>query len=102
MTAIRLKGRDTNLVITTNDWNEMLDLAEEFGWRLEQVRSIYRADVGLRITASDSGNMAIAFEKLGDHNTEHEPTLTEAQRNKMLDDLSKLIAFCRSGQFRMC
>jgi hypothetical protein len=102
MTQLRLRSIAGTLVTTTGAWNDVLELAEEFGWCPEQAPTLYRADVGLQVTASDAGNLARSLEKFADHIARHEPTIDDCRRERILRDLTKLIGFCRDGRFRIC
>lgn len=102
MSELRLRGASGGLVTTTDVWNDVLELAEEFGWRPEQVRSLYRADVGLQVTASDADNLARSLEQFSLHIETNEPEIDDIRRDRILRDLGRLIELCRGGRFRIC
>jgi hypothetical protein len=102
MTELRLRGREGGLVTTTDAWNDVLALAEDFGWRPEQRPSLYRADVGLQVTARDADNLASSLRRIANHISTNEPDIDEARRDRILRDLSRIIEFCGDGEFRIC
>lgn len=102
MTELRLRGRESGLVTTTDAWNDVLGLAEDFGWHPERVPSLYRADVGLRVTASDAANLARSLRRMARHISLNEPDIDEVRRDRILRDLKRIIEFCRDGEFRIC
>lgn len=102
MTELRLRGRESGLLTTTDAWDEVLALAEDFGWHPEQTPSLYRADVGLHVSASDASNLARSLRRIADHISMNEPEIDEVRRDRILRDLSRIIEFCGDGEFRIC
>lgn len=102
MTELRLRGRESGLVTTTDAWHDVLALAEDFGWCPERTPSLYRADVGLQVTARDAGNLARSLHRIAHHISTNEPDIEKPRRDRILRDLSRIIQLCHNGEFRIC
>lgn len=100
---LRLKGGAGTLFTTPDAWDELLEAAEQFGWRPARARVLYRADVGLVISSSDAENLATALEvlsrKLG---TGEFVVVPDEHRAELLNDVQLFCRFCRGGRFRIC
>lgn len=99
---LRLKGTAGTLFTTPDAWDELLEAAEQFGWRPAQSRWLYRADVGLVISAGDAQNLARALEVLARKLRTGHLIVADAHRVELLNDVRLFCRYCRAGGFRIC
>ena len=99
---LRLKGTAGTLFTTPDAWDELLEAAEHFGWRPAQARALYRADVGLMISAGDAHNLAEALEALASKLRGGDLVMPEEHRAELLNDVRLFCRYCRTGGFRIC
>lgn len=99
---LRLKGTAGTLFTTPDAWDELLEAAEHFGWRPAQSRPLYRADVGLLISAGDAQNLGAALEVLAGKLRAGEFVVADKQRVELLNDVRLFCRYCRAGAFRIC
>lgn len=99
---LRLKGTGGTLFTTPDAWDELLEAAEHFGWHPAQSRALYRADVGLMISAGDAQNLAAALQVLARKLRAGELVVPEQHRVELLNDVRLFCRYCRAGAFRIC
>lgn len=105
MSNLRLRGEDDTLVIGDDFWEEILDWAEDNGWRPEQPACLYRGDTGLLVTACDAGNLGDTLEFIAGDLVLHEldaAGVPDTFLTELLDGLQTLTHFFQSGSFRIC
>ena len=99
----RLKETAGTLFTTPDAWNELLEAAEQFGWRPAQGRGLYRADVGLVISANDARNLATALDDLARTlRLDRLVVVPDEHRARLLSDVQLFCRYCRAGSFRIC
>lgn len=100
---LRLKGTAGTLFTTPDAWDELLEAAEHFGWRPAQSRALYRADIGLVISAGDAQNLAEALEVLARTLRAGQLVIVpDEHRVELLNDVRLFCRYCRAGGFRIC
>ena len=100
-TQLRLMQQDATLVISASVWRELIDVAQQKGWRSEHAPACYWGDIGLDVTASDARRLSRTFEAMGDYLV-HGEIQNTAEHTKLVEDLGELVIFCRAGGFRVC
>jgi len=102
---LRLRGVHETLVIGDDFWEEILDWAEDNGWRPEQPACLYRGDTGLQVTAFDANNLGDTLEYIaGDIALFKMDAIGVPERfaSDLLNGLMTLTTFFQSGSFRIC
>ena len=105
MSKIRLQGGQDTLVIAEEFWEEVLEWAEDNGWRPEQPPDLYRGDTGLKVTADDAGNLADALEYIAGDLVFHknfEVEISDDFLRKLVGGLETLSTFFQAGSFTIC
>lgn len=99
---VRLEGTGGVFCFVQAAWEMMLQTAVDNGWKPEQLLSLYVADIGLDVSAQDARSFAVAIEKaLDDAGTEQDGTDLLGALDDNREQTEALIAFCRSGGFRV-
>ena len=101
-TKLRLKGPSTTLVISSDAWRELLEIAEINGWHSEHPSACYWADIGLEVTDIDARRLGRSLEILGDYLAENQRRHPHEDLSELIGDLGDLAAFCTAGGFRVC
>ena len=101
-TQLRLKQQEVTLVISVDAWRELIEVAREKGWKSEHSPACYWGDIGLNVTKPDARRLARVFEAMGDYLAHDQIQHRPADVAELVDNLSELVMFCRTGGFRIC
>jgi len=99
---LRLIGQSDCYVIDSRFWDDLLEWAEESGWKPEHPSVLYRTDSGLHVTDSDADRLADTLEFIAGDIVLHELDVSDEFLRELLDGLLKLTIFFQSGGFRIC
>ena len=101
MQHLRLKSADDALVIGEDFWAEILEWAEDNGWKPHRPSTEYRS-TGLAVTAEDAQNLGDALEFIAGDLVLHELDVSDDFMRELLDALYTLTVFFQSGSFQIC
>lgn len=103
MTCIRLQGPHDCYTIESELWIDLLDWAQDNGWKPAHPRELYDDSFHhLAVTDEDSANLADALEFIAGDLVLHELSqVSDRFLRELVDNLLKLTIFFQQGGFRI-
>ena len=103
MTCIRLQGLQDCYTIESALWVDLLDWAQDNGWRPKHPRELYDDCLHhLVVSDEDAANLADALEFIAGDLVLHELSqVSDRFLRNLVDSLSKLSVFFQQGGFRI-
>ncbi len=103
MTCIRLQGPQDCYTIESALWVDLLDWAQDNGWRPKHPRELYDDCLHhLMVSDEDAANLADALEFIAGDLVLHELSqVSDRFLRDLVDSLSKLSVFFQQGGFRI-
>ena len=103
MTCIRLQGRADCYTIDSDLWVDLLEWAQDNGWRPQHPRELYDDSLHrLAVSDDDAANLADALEFIAGDLVLHELSqISDRFMRDLVDSLSKLTIFFQQGGFRI-
>ena len=103
MSCIRLQGRVDCYTIDSDLWVDLLDWAQDNGWKPQHPRELYDDSLHrLSVTSADAANLADALEFIAGDLVLHELSqVPDRFLRDLVDSLSKLTVFFQQGGFHI-
>lgn len=103
MTCIRLLGSNDCYTIESDLWIDLLDWAQDNGWKPQHPRELYDDSLHhLVVSDEDAANLADAFEFIAGDLVLHELSqVSDHFLRDLVNSLAKLAVFFQQGGFRI-
>jgi len=98
---LRLERHDDCLVIDARFWEDLVDWAEDNGWKPELPSVLYRSDSGVTVSDSDAANLAEALELIAGDLVLYDLDVPDHFLKDLVRTLMVLTEFLQRGAFRI-